>query len=451
MAASIPKEMYVSIQFSKAAANSSGHIGYVSPYTKDAAFRQRKARQDIWAYGSKAEFVINDDGEIELGANNTADLTEAFMLNCYPKIYKNEPIDGFEIAKSVRFGSWAGRGNGNEVVWRLTDPRGFDVTINSENFAQIVNCTTIINGVIQGKCVWGRDGATNILLPESSDPFKAAYQLTKLVDEKLSIRDVTRGDLVRLIMKSQNYPSGFFDATYLGRMSVVNSTMSVAKRITWNLTGGKSTPFHMFSFVNEKGVTIVLPLASVSVGEILQKGASTKTEAECIEEVNGAIHNGRSDCKFIDAAMAVVSKVSEVSELTIELNDYRIEITADAGFKNDADSRYSWAKQAELFVAQSSTNSKWYIGHNFRASSNGLPQPVLFEVDYDEVVNLGIISVPATEAKDRWSRNTVKAVSATVPIESLMNAKSISIKSKTHTTRIVGAMQAFAYQLDTAR
>ena len=212
MATTIPKKLYVTIQYRKDASTESGLLGFASPYTKDAAWRKRKNTQDHWAYGYGVQVNV-DEYDDSISIENTGSgasqhgrtaptSAELFITKCYPQIVDNEPMEGFEIAKSVRrSGGWSGGGN---VVWRLADPRGFELEISSGNFANIVNCTTIVNGVIQGKCVWGREGKDNILLPESSEPYIEAATLQSKIDDKISLRDVKIGDTVELLNGNQS-------------------------------------------------------------------------------------------------------------------------------------------------------------------------------------------------------------------------------------------------------
>jgi len=200
----IPEKTYVTIQY-RADSSVEGKLGFLSPYTKDAPFAKRKSTQDSWAYGYGIKVEINDEDEITVtgqgGGNNRAgtwDSASLFMSNCYPRILDNALTEGFEVAKSVRRCGWNGSGN---VVWRIADPRGFELEISSDNFARVIDCATIVNGVIQGKCIWGRDGSKNILLPEASDVYQDAVKRTVKVNTKMSLNDVQVGDTVDLLTK----------------------------------------------------------------------------------------------------------------------------------------------------------------------------------------------------------------------------------------------------------
>jgi len=205
MATIIPKQHYVTIQYrGKDVLAESGHLGFASPYTKDAAFRKRKATQDQWAYGYGTAVNIDENDDITVVGGGKqggyghmdVDASTLFMTNCYPIIINNDPVEGFQIAKSVKRGGGWGPGN---VVWRISDPRGFELEISSSNFAAVLSCTTMVNGVIEGKCVWGRNGKDNILLPEASSVYQEAHKLTEKIEKNISLKDVQIGDTVELL------------------------------------------------------------------------------------------------------------------------------------------------------------------------------------------------------------------------------------------------------------
>ena len=136
MAPTLPDKLYVTVQYREDSSSVDGLLGFASPYTKDAAFRKRKLTQDGWAYGNTEAVIINEDDSMHINGaiKLRIDPVALFMGNCAPKIIDNVLVAGFTIAKSVRRSSgWGGSGN---VVWRIADPRGFELEIKSENFAR---------------------------------------------------------------------------------------------------------------------------------------------------------------------------------------------------------------------------------------------------------------------------------------------------------------------------
>lgn len=167
MAITIPKQHFVGYR---------DDLGFAAPYVGDSACRKRQETIISWATNGRP-----------------------------PEILENDLREGFALGDSIRRRSGWGKGN---VTWRITDPRGFELEITSPNLASILGCTTVVEGVIQGKCVWGRDGGVNVLLPENSEPYQEATRLTMLSKQKLSSKDYAPGDLVLLQTGEQ--------AVYLG-------------------------------------------------------------------------------------------------------------------------------------------------------------------------------------------------------------------------------------------
>lgn len=193
MPITIPDKHYVGF---KQRASDSLPLGFATPFSADKAFEKRKGTVDGWAV---PESVFDDTTKQWVpGERIPAQLLDNVLM------------DGFQIAKSVRRHGW----NGGNVVWRIQDPRGFELEISSSNMASILDCSTVINGEIQGKCIWGRDGAANLLLPEMSDPYKQAVFQTELKKSSLvSIQELSFGDVVYLHNTKK--------AIYLGRYHTI--------------------------------------------------------------------------------------------------------------------------------------------------------------------------------------------------------------------------------------
>ena len=165
----IPEKHYVALQ---ARSNSECPVGFLVPWGTDTAAQKRMNTADRWEYSNRWGHQKN----IELEA----------------KTINNDLMSGFKLAaNALRHGT-------NTVSWRIVDPRGFELEINSENMANVVRLTTIENGEILSRCVWARKGANNVLLPEESEEYQDALKNTKRVKTKISIRDVNIGDKVLL-------------------------------------------------------------------------------------------------------------------------------------------------------------------------------------------------------------------------------------------------------------
>lgn len=258
----IPEKLFVTLKIE----NDGDILGFASPFGTDKAFKKRRETQLKWAYqrvyphskysaqdwfneyrsGEPAVvyqeaddtisfFTWGDDPNGELiedisryewnwhrDKGNDVPMPEVRqkkLVPCdnsalAPKIITNEPISGFQFTESVRRTYWGG---GN-VVWRVSDPRGFQLEISSANLARIMDCSTIQNGVILDDCVWGRAGAQNVLLPVSSDVYQQAKVVTRATTtDKISLKDVNLGDVVSVVQLMPLYEK----LEYLGKFSFI--------------------------------------------------------------------------------------------------------------------------------------------------------------------------------------------------------------------------------------
>lgn len=382
MATVIPKQMYVTIQHRKEGKDEPTRLGFASPYTKDAAFRKRKDSQDSWAYGRGTDFIIKDDDGVFHGPNGTKDVAEYFMTNSFPRVLGNEPLDGFEIARSVRRSGWSGSGN---VLWRIQDPRGFELEITSENFASMLDCSTLINGVIQDKCVWGRDGSKNVLLPVSSDPYKEATKHTTLVNTKIHFKDIAVGDHVTLLIKGTK--TGNRDGVYMGRMFCVHSrNVAIAGTSSYyspisNLTSAVVDQYVFRDPTDNTVYSIKKPV----VGAIVAKAVNNSTYLENLQTINDMISVNDEITGFPSDTCMVVAKASDAKDIEIVLEDKKLTIINDRFIET----KKNYYHRAELLIA-SADNANWYVtanSYDYTANrhSNENKHAVLIKIDYDEL------------------------------------------------------------------
>lgn len=152
-------------------------LGFATYLEQNRRFEKRKDTIDRWA--KECPWKRNEDVP--------------------PDTFDNPLLEGFYIPEEVRrCGSW----NGGNVVWRIVDPRGFELEISSNNLARIMNHTNILKGgKIEGKCIWGWDmkgGGKIVLLPEDSEPYREALTHTQARKQKVGLRDIQMGDTVQL-------------------------------------------------------------------------------------------------------------------------------------------------------------------------------------------------------------------------------------------------------------
>jgi hypothetical protein len=106
----------------------------------------------------------------------------------------NDPVEGFKLIGNIHR-TYFGGGN---VVWRIEDPRGFQLEIQSGNLDAIISSSVIENGTIRGACVYARDGSVNALVPCDSPEYIASIEETQRLNQKASKSDFVAGCIVEL-------------------------------------------------------------------------------------------------------------------------------------------------------------------------------------------------------------------------------------------------------------
>lgn len=127
------------------------------------------------------------------------------------KVIDNPAMSGFRIADDI-----VKRWSTQNVLWRIFDPRGFQLEISSGNMAYILGNGEVKNGEIIGEMRWCRNGSTNYLLPVTS-PEYLTYQENSMA-KRVSTKDLVKGDIILL--------GGSDQVTYLGRYTLVAARMN---------------------------------------------------------------------------------------------------------------------------------------------------------------------------------------------------------------------------------
>lgn len=81
---------------------------------------------------------------------------------------KNEPLPEFKIV------GFETRSTTSNRLIRIEDPRDFVIEIPVSNLVELIQDCVIVDGVIQGECVWGREGSNHLLMPKDSPLWKHA-------------------------------------------------------------------------------------------------------------------------------------------------------------------------------------------------------------------------------------------------------------------------------------
>lgn len=136
-------------------------LGFAQDYTPQVkTFEKRKHTQDMWAYGfyKRKDTYIEKDGKMwerrsrwdpDGKGGHIEVLTETLVdEKLQPRIIDNIPLDGFRITKSVS------RYSTSNKLWRILDPRGFELEITSANLEELILNGVIVDGWISGQCQW---------------------------------------------------------------------------------------------------------------------------------------------------------------------------------------------------------------------------------------------------------------------------------------------------------
>jgi hypothetical protein len=179
-------------------------LGFMTPDGTDQAATKRKATVDNWS----SAFELTSDGQYikdERTGHPKRTKVPGEILKCVA-------LEGFRIHSSISRG---GSYYGSQDKWRIFDPRGFELEITSKNIEVILTYTTVINGVIQGKCRWAREGANNVLVPEAAPEFQEATANTKkLATSTFELNDTHIGKLVQTKMPTME------QGIYLGKWNL---------------------------------------------------------------------------------------------------------------------------------------------------------------------------------------------------------------------------------------
>jgi len=165
MARYIPEEHFKGIQNSKEECP----LAFITPNGSDKASLSRIETVKSWAIGWQ---------------DKDKDNSNKF------EVIKNVAMEGFSIAKEIR------RWSTSNVVWRIEDPRGFQLEISSGNMAYLMANTVINHGSIQKELIWVRDGSQNFLLPVGSDEYKKYSLITSSMKNTTTLKDLTIGDYI---------------------------------------------------------------------------------------------------------------------------------------------------------------------------------------------------------------------------------------------------------------
>ncbi len=283
----IPEKHYVTFQ----GRQKNVPIAFLTPFGTDSGAKKRMATADNWAKGwGRSQEEID------------------------PKTVDNVLMSGFKVAHSVS------RYSTSNVLWRILDPRGFELEISSANMSDLIGITTIEQGEIQERCIWTRQGANNVLLTESDPVYLQAIENSERIEKKVSLRDIKIGNTVVLL----NGKVG----QYMGCFHIVS--MSYGESYSGDDGPAKveiaKTPKHFF-YIRGVGTGFAegdtyMGISSPKIAEI--SDASTVLDIKDTERtINEKFASGETDLESASdreyRAIGVVARTKEKTSMEIEL------------------------------------------------------------------------------------------------------------------------------------
>lgn len=159
--------------------------------------------QDVWKTDEKGNYLRDENKRLIVDYTKPAQQGQEFVAD-------NTPTTGFYVGSSVS------RWSTSNKLFRVKDPRGFTVEIPTDNLATLLHHTTVVKGVVQEECVWGREGNNHILLPVNSEPYLITLdQMDTLQNKLISVKDLKVGDWVKMFEdKSEYYYAGKLKGTW---------------------------------------------------------------------------------------------------------------------------------------------------------------------------------------------------------------------------------------------
>lgn len=180
----IPAQLYVGVQGKMPFNKEDAPLAFAVPYG-DKRFTDSRSTVDGWAgYNSPTtKYLYNEDGTPQ--KNQYGGHASEYV---YPEIKEegfiidNEFLDGFYFEKSVS------RWRTSNKFFRINDPRGFQLEIDSENLGDILLNSHISKGMLVGKFKWTRYNGKAFLVRENhpslstEDKPKVARTIPKVGD-----------------------------------------------------------------------------------------------------------------------------------------------------------------------------------------------------------------------------------------------------------------------------
>lgn len=292
MAIYVPEKFYVGLR----QPDTENPLGFMTP-TFAEGFVKRKETVDKWSGSLKYNRDTRTYEEIE----------------GFSKEVTNEPRNGFTMEGKQR------RYSTSNVVWDVSHPEGFRFQISSENFEHLFSTLTIKKGKIDKELFFVRRANENFLTFANSEFSKGAL-LEKEAGKKVSLRDISIGDIVKLQTGE--------DCTYMGAVHLLQAKQSYSVHVV----NGQPVPFdtekksirrHIFKTDGGKRWKPYIEYASPTILSIVSKAKKPGKIEDTIEELKQNLLNEMDFRKQFSpsggSVLAIETKPITLSKMKVEL------------------------------------------------------------------------------------------------------------------------------------
>lgn len=162
-----PTELYVGTKNLASFDTTNPPLAFATPNGTDKAFEKRKETVDSWCGNGTERRPRSDASGGWVRDEKGYVIYDTVVVGMTkPQVISNDVISGFSLDRAIE------RSVTNNKVFRITDPRGFQLEISADNFVDIVLNCKIDKGEILGDFVWGRKGGTNFLTRTDHPSYK---------------------------------------------------------------------------------------------------------------------------------------------------------------------------------------------------------------------------------------------------------------------------------------
>lgn len=134
-------------------------LGFLQPWNPKKPDDKKHQTQRVWAYGDdiidfkceerNGHLWINGYQNVWQGLRRYVQVDIGEFADPQPMVYDNVPLSLFKVQHSVsRYAT-------SNKLWRILDPRGFELEITTGCMEVLIqNATILKGGIIDANCVW---------------------------------------------------------------------------------------------------------------------------------------------------------------------------------------------------------------------------------------------------------------------------------------------------------